>query len=110
MNKFIFINILTVFILVLSAPAFAKSARCFTTDDGYFPCQFTATDKAGSFDIRSNRDPSLGYTILVDEPGFATGFVIIDGRSIPVGGMFVRQRDDGACWNNPELNVKVCAW
>jgi hypothetical protein len=97
-------------VIGLSTLAHAKSARCFTTDDGYFPCQFKATDKAGSFEIRSDRDPNLGYTIIIDEPGFASGFVIIDGRSISVGGMFVRQRDDGACWNNPELNLKVCAW
>ncbi len=110
MNKLLLFSVLTAFVTASPVPAFAKSARCFTTDDGYFPCQFTATDKAGSFDIRSDRDPNLGYSILVEEPGFASGFVIIDGRSISVGGMFVRQRDDGACWNNPELNVKVCAW
>jgi hypothetical protein len=93
-----------------STLTFAKSARCFTTDDGYFPCQFKATDRVGSFEVRSNYDEGLGYAIIVEEPGFASGFAIIGGRSIAVGGMFVRQRDDGACWNNPELNVKVCAW
>ncbi len=90
--------------------AFAKSARCFTTDDGYFPCKFTATDKAGSFEIRSLRDRGMGYIIIVEEPGFASGYVRIGGRNIPVNGMFVRQRSDGACWNNPEQDVKVCAW
>ncbi|MGL4489411.1 MAG: hypothetical protein ACRCU5_08210 [Rhizobiaceae bacterium] len=90
--------------------AFAKSARCFTTDDGYFPCNFTATDGNGSFDIQSLKDSGMGYSIIVEEPGFASGYVRINGRGIPVNGMFVRQRDDGACWNNPEMNVKVCAW
>ena len=110
MNKVTFLAVFTAFILSSVSLAHAKSARCFTTDDGYFPCQFMATDKVGSFEIRANRDKGLGYSIIVEEPGFASGFVIIGGRSIAVGGMFVRQRDDGACWNNPELNVKVCAW
>jgi hypothetical protein len=43
----------------------AKSARCFTTDDGYFPCEFTATDKAGSFEIRSLQVRGAGYSIIV---------------------------------------------
>jgi hypothetical protein len=24
--------------------------------------------------------------------------------------LFVRSRDDGACWNNPQTNTKLCAW
>jgi hypothetical protein len=97
-------------ITLLPTLSFAKSARCFTTDDGYFPCKFTATDNAGSFEIRSLKNRNLGYSLIVEEPGFASGYVYIDGRSIPVNGMFVRQRSDGACWNNPEQDVKVCAW
>lgn len=25
-------------------------------------------------------------------------------------GQFVRSRDDGACWNNPQTSTKLCAW
>lgn len=94
--------------LALSSSAEAKPARCFTTDDGYFACDFRATDKAGSFRISAPRYPS--YALEVDQPGFAYGFVTIGGRSIPLPGRYVRSRDDGACWLNPETNTKICAW
>lgn len=92
----------------LTAVADAKPARCFTTDDGYFACDFRATDKAGSFRISAPRHP--GYVLEVDQPGFAFGFVIIGGRSIPLPSQYVRSRDDGACWVNPETSTKICAW
>ena len=88
--------------------AFAKRARCFTTDDGYFSCQFKATDKAGSFEIKGRLTPK--YSLVVDQPGFAFGYINFGNRGIPISGMFVRQRDDRGCWNNPEMNVKLCAW
>ena len=88
--------------------AFAKRARCFTTDDGYFSCQFKETDKAGSFEIKGRSTPT--YSLVVDEPGFAFGYINFGNRGIPISGMFVRQRDDRGCWNNPEMNVKLCAW
>jgi hypothetical protein len=95
-------------VISLPSAAYAKSARCFTTDDGYYKCKFRHTDAAGSFDISGKGKP--GYSIVVDRPGFAFGYVTINGRSISISGMFVRQSDDGACWNNPETNTKVCAW
>jgi hypothetical protein len=88
--------------------AFAKRARCFTTDDGYFSCQFKATDRSGSFEIKGRSTPT--YSLVVDRPGFAFGYVNFGNRGIPIGGMFVRQRNDPGCWNNPELDVKLCAW
>jgi hypothetical protein len=94
--------------LGFASQAMAKPARCFTTDDGYYNCDFRATDRAGSFQIRARDKP--GYSLIVDEPGFASGYLRINGRSIPLNGSFVRQCDDGACWSNPELNVKICAW
>ncbi len=95
------------FVLV-SNPALAKQARCFATDDGYFPCSFEATDKLGSFEVQGHATPT--YILVVDQPGFAFGFLNFGDRNISVGGMFVRQEDDPACWNNPEMNVKLCAW
>lgn len=89
-------------------PAQAKPARCFTTDDGYFACSFRSTDRAGSFHISAPGRPS--YTLEVDEPGFAYGFVTIGNRNIPLAGQFVRGGDDPARWANPETNVKICAW
>jgi hypothetical protein len=86
----------------------AKPARCFTTDDGYYPCEFYATDRSGSFEIAADGKPT--YILLIDQPGFATGFVNFGDRNILLPGSYVRSRDDGACWNNPETNTKICAW
>jgi hypothetical protein len=88
--------------------AFAKRARCFTTDDGYFSCQFKATDRAGSFEIKGRSTPT--YSLVVERPGFAFGYINFGNRGIPISGMFVRQRGDRACWNNPEMSVKLCVW
>jgi hypothetical protein len=96
------------FAALIPSSAFAKSARCFTTDDGYFSCRFKATDRRGSFDISSRSTPA--YSLIVERRGFASVFVKFGNRSIPINGMFVRQRDDPACWNNPEMNVKLCVW
>ena len=93
---------------LVSSTALAKSARCFTTDDAYFACKFKATDKAGSFEIKGRATPT--YSLVVDRPGFAYGYINFGNRGIPISGMFVRQSDDPACWNNPEMNVKLCAW
>jgi hypothetical protein len=86
----------------------AKRARCFTTDDGYFACNFVSLDGVGSFRISARGKPS--YSMLVNSPGFASGYVNFGNRGIPISGMFVRQRSDRACWNNPEMEVKVCVW
>lgn len=95
--------------LALAAvPAQAKPARCFTTDDGHFACDFRGTDRAGSFRISAPGQPT--YSLEVNEPGFAYGFVNIGNRNIPLPGQFVRGSDDPACWANPETNVKICAW
>ena len=96
------------FLAVITAPATAKQARCFTTDDGYFSCDFKATDKAGSFEIKGGGTPT--YSLIVDSPGFANGYINFGNNGVPISGMFVRQSDDPACWNNPEMNVKLCAW
>lgn len=89
-------------------PAEAKKARCFTTDDGYYPCNFTGTDKNGSFRITAPGYPA--YALEIDQPGFAWGFVQFGNRSISLPGQFVRSSDDAACWSNPETNTKICAW
>jgi hypothetical protein len=92
----------------MTVGAEAKPARCFTTDDGYFDCNFSATDSSGSFKLSASGYPT--YTIEVDRPGFAYGYVDFGDRNISLPGMYVRQQDDGACWANPETNTKICAW
>ena len=91
-----------------SSTAEAKRARCFTTDDGYYACNYKKTDRAGSFEISARGKPT--NILIIDRPGFAYGFVNFGPRNISIGGEFVRQRDDPACWSNPEVNVKICAW
>ncbi len=97
------------FLMLLVGVADTKPARCFTSDDGYFNCDFRGLDSAGSFRISGKGYPT--YTLEVDTPGFAFGYVHLGtGRTIPLPGQFVRQRDDAACWANPETDVKICAW
>lgn len=91
----------------LATPAFAKPAQCFTTDDGRFPCEFVATDDAGSFEISGE---GVRYSLIVDEPGIAFGFVNLGGRNVSLPGQYVRSPDDGACWENAETETKICAW
>lgn len=96
--------------LVVSAgPASAKSARCFTTDDGYYPCDFRGTDGSGSFEISAPGKPT--FSLIVERPGFASAYADFGtGRNVPLPGMYVRERDQPACWSNPETNTKICAW
>lgn len=91
-----------------ASPAWSKPARCFTTDDGYYPCDFRPTDRSGSFEIRARGYPT--YNLMIDRPGFAFGFVTYDERAMRLPGEYVRSRDDGACWANPETETKICAW
>ena len=96
-------------LLAISAmPAAAKSARCFTTDDGYYSCSFRGLDSAGSFRISAPGYPT--YTLEVDSPGFAWGYANYGSGNTSLPGQYVRSRDDGACWNNPETGTKICAW
>lgn len=48
----------------------------------------------------------------MEEPGFAFGYAQFEagGRNVALPRMFVRSREDGACWNNPATDTKLCAW
>ena len=50
----------------------AKSARCFTTDDGEYDCAFVATDADGSFEITAPDKPK--FSLVISEPGVAFVF------------------------------------
>lgn len=95
-------------LMLAAQSAAAKPARCFTTDDGYYNCDFRGTDGLGSFVIAAGGYPT--YSLIIDRPGFAFGFVNFGDRNIPLPGEYVRSRDDGACWQNPETSTKICAW
>ncbi|MEZ5812028.1 MAG: hypothetical protein R3D45_11505 [Rhizobiaceae bacterium] len=113
-NKFggagIALSCLTLIAVVAGAlPAAAKPARCFTTDDGYYACNFTFVEGDGSFQISA---PGVTtYRLIMDDtPGFAWGFARFSDRFVPLPGQYVRQSDDPACWSNPETSTKMCAW
>jgi hypothetical protein len=95
-------------ILVGASAASAKPARCFSTDDGYFNCDFRGLDRAGSFRIRAPGYPT--YTLEMDQPGFAFGYADFGSGGVALPGKYVRSHDDGACWNNPETGTRICAW
>lgn len=86
----------------------AKPARCFTTDDGEFPCDFRGLDRQGSFEISSENGPT--YALWVDSPGLASGFVNFGDRNVSLPGMYRRETKDPACWANVETETKICAW
>ncbi|MEF2553784.1 hypothetical protein VQ042_20975 [Aurantimonas sp. A2-1-M11] len=87
--------------------AVADPADCFATDDGYFDCDFQIRDSAGRFTISG---PVATYLLLIDSPGYASGFVSLGNRNIPLAGKFVRERADPACWANAETDTRICAW
>ncbi|MDX8435149.1 hypothetical protein EN858_13805 [Mesorhizobium sp. M4B.F.Ca.ET.215.01.1.1] len=95
-------------LLAFSMSAEAKRARCYTTDDGYFSCNYRTIGSDGSFRISAPGYPT--YVLEIDGPGFAYGYINFGRRNVSLPGQFVRSRDDGACWNNPQTNTKVCAW
>lgn len=89
--------------------AAAKSARCYTTDDGEYDCEFTATDSQGSFEISAPGKPTM--ILIIDSPGVASGFGDFGtGRNVPLPGQYIRSDSDPACWVNSDTNTEICAW
>ena len=95
MIRYLATAILVAAIGFTAAPALAKSARCYTSDDGYFPCRFAATDSDGSFEISGR---GFGFSMVMDKPGFGFGYLGLGDDSTALPGEYVRSRDDGACW------------
>jgi len=96
--------------VLLTAAGFAqaKPARCFTTDDGAFACDFRTVDRDGSFTISASGKPT--FTLNISEPGFAYGFLQIGSKSTPLPGRYHRDSTDRACWINDATQAKICAW
>ena len=94
----------------LAAPAQAKPARCFTTDDGEYDCDFRAFGGDGSFEISAPGKPT--FTLLMDGPGTALGSAVFEpgGRSVALPGLYSRDPADPACWINDSTDTKICAW
>lgn len=95
--------------LLMAGGAEAKPAQCFTTDDGYYSCDFRGLDSAGSFRTRASGYPT--YTIEVFQPGRAYGYADFGGgRNTNLPGEYIRSRQDRACWDSTETGTQICAW
>ena len=92
----------------LTAPGEAKPARCFSTDDGEYRCNFIATDRDGSFEISAPGKPT--FSLIVEEPGVASGFADFGDGSISLPGSYLRSDSDPACWVNDTTSAELCAW
>lgn len=96
-------------VLILGGvPAWAKPAECFTTDDGQYACDFRLVEYNGSFAISAPGKPT--YTLIMDAPGYAYGFVNFGDRNIALPGPYERETADPACWLNIETGTRICAW
>ena len=93
--------------LVLGATAEARPARCFTTDEGSFSCDFRMTDRDGSFQISAPGKPT--YILTIDQKDVAFGFVNLGGRNTPLPGRYLRSKTEGGCWVNETTSAKICA-
>ena len=93
-----------------ASPVLAKDARCFTTDDGEYPCAFTVTDKQGSFEISAPGHPS--FAVVIESPGVAWVYGTYEqgGKSVALPGPYLRAEDDQACWENSDTQTRICAW
>jgi hypothetical protein len=96
--------------LAVAGPALAKDARCFTSDDGEYDCQFTVLDDSGSFEISAKRKPT--FQVWIDSPGVASVGAVFEagGRSVALPGTYYRSEDDGACWVSDATDTEICAW
>jgi hypothetical protein len=99
-----------VFLALGAAGAQAKDARCFTSDDGEYPCDFQPSGGDGSFTISAPGKPT--FTLTMDSPGTAFGSAIFEpgGRSVSLPGLYRRDAADPACWVNNSTDTKICAW
>ena len=85
----------------------ARPARCFTTDDGNYACNFQSTGSDGSFEISARGKPT--YSIEIESADVAFGFLKIGGRSTALPGRYKRDPADRACWVNDTTSAKICA-
>ena len=94
----------------LTAPALAKDATCYTSDDGEYPCDFQSLDDAGSFEITADGKPT--FQVWIDSPGVASVGATFEagGRSVALPGLYYRSADDGACWVSEATDTEICAW
>jgi hypothetical protein len=96
--------------MLLPGAALAKDARCMTTDDGEYPCEFTSTGANGSFEIKAEGKPTFMVEIESDEAAWVYAIFPGGGDSVALPGPYRRAADDRACWENPDTETRICAY
>jgi hypothetical protein len=96
-----------VLLCCIAKGAEAKPAKCFTTDDGSYACEFRRTDADGSFKISARGKPT--YILNISEPGIGFGYVNLGQRNIPLPGRYLRSKSEPGCWVNDTTQAKICA-
>jgi hypothetical protein len=92
----------------MTGAADARPARCFTTDEGSFQCDFRTTDRDGSFEITAPGKPT--YILTISEKDIAFGFVNLGSRNTPLPGRYLRSKTERGCWVNDTTSAKICAY
>ncbi len=95
-------------VVLVCAPAEARPARCSTSDDGTYPCDFRPSGRDGSFAISARGKPT--YYVNTDGEGGASGHADFGtGRNIALPGPYLRSTADRACWLYEGKN-RIRAW
>ena len=89
------------------AVAQARSARCVTTDEGSYACEFRSTGTDGSFEISARGKPT--YSLVIEARDVALGFVNLGGRNTALPGRYKRSTSEPGCWVNDTTSAKICA-
>jgi hypothetical protein len=95
---------------LISGSAEAKSARCFTTDDGEYDCDFVSTDPDGSFEITAPGKPKFSLVISAPGVGLLFGDYNDGGGNVALPSRYLRSESDSACWVNEDTETQICAW
>lgn len=93
-------------VLAMQAAA-ARPARCETTDDGAYACDFQPLGRNGSFRISARGKPT--FTVEVDEPGVAQAYANFGGRNVALPGPYRLSRTQPGCWVSDATGARICA-
>lgn len=96
--------------LMVMPAAMAKEARCFTTDDGEYGCDFQRLDEAGGFRISAAGKPTFELWIEANGQGFVSATYEAGGRAVSLPGTYFRAKKDRACWKSDATETEICAW
>lgn len=92
----------------MASAAQARSARCYTSDEGSYPCEFFAQGRDGSFEIFAPGKPV--YKLDVVAPGVASGYLNLGSRNVFLPGRYLRSGSEPGCWVSDANRSKICAW